>query len=72
MSISGAERLQDLHMVTPGLLAIRVHHTTDEGTRVHLTTEEAIHVHHMVMVMVIGAIQGILIPVLARAFDYWF
>lgn len=55
MSISGAERLQDLHMVTPGLLAIRVHHTTDEGTRVHLTTEEAIHVHHMV----IGAIQGI-------------
>uniref|UniRef100_A0A1J3H5B6 Uncharacterized protein n=1 Tax=Noccaea caerulescens TaxID=107243 RepID=A0A1J3H5B6_NOCCA len=42
-------------MVTPGLLAIRVHQTTDEGPRVHLTTEEAIYVHHMV----IGAIQDL-------------
>ncbi|KAH0927438.1 hypothetical protein HID58_019694, partial [Brassica napus] len=46
--------LQDLHMVTPGLLATRVRQTTEEATHVRQSTGEAIHVHRMMK----GAVQG--------------
>lgn len=65
MSISGAEHLQDLHMVTPGLV-VHVHQNTEEAIRVHRTTEEAIRVHQMM----IGAIQGTVIEMFNPSFRF--
>ncbi|CAN6893986.1 unnamed protein product [Brassica oleracea var. botrytis] len=47
--------LQDLHMVTPGLLATRVRQTTEETTHVRQSTGEAIRVRRMMK----GTVQGL-------------
>lgn len=62
MLISGAEHRQDLHMVTPGLLAIPVHQNTGEAIQDHRSTEEAVHVHQMMIDVIQGTVIGVLNP----------